>query len=92
MITWILPHWQRHVKAVQTRTHTNADPRSLILSNTHTGHFHNAQRTRRRRELERAKTQGEEVSTLLDGLVQFPRDSHTHRSENAHDILEEQTK
>lgn len=39
------------------------------------GHFHNTQRTSRRREIERAsgkrENEGEEVSTLLGGLARF---------------------
>lgn len=65
--------------------HRRAHISSLILNNTHMGHFHNTHRTSRRREMEGAsgkrENKGEEVSTLLGGLAcSFPLgDIHTSR-------------
>lgn len=91
MITPVGLRWQSRIKTLATLTsrdtHTRARTHrsSLILNNTHMGHFHNTQRTSRRREIERAsgkrENEGEEVSTLLGGLARSSLwDTFTHRT------------
>lgn len=69
-----------------TQTHT--DPRSIILNNTHMGHFHNTERTSRRREMERAN--GERGSEHTAGSTRSPPQGdvrafrHTHAGSDAH--------
>lgn len=81
----------RHTYTNQdTQTHT--DPCSIILNNTHMGHFHNTERTSRRREMERAN--GERGSEHTAGSTRSPPQGdvctfrhthiHTHTNSNAY--------